>query len=287
MPESQFRELIFDLEGIPTLPVFVHRLLNTIQDDCSTTQDLEQIIRQDPAMSSRILRVANSSFFGFPGQVGSLERAILLLGTRYIQALAVSISLVDNQAYRNAKNRLPLEPYWIHSFSCAWVCNRMIDAANFTAAKEKAFISGLLHDLGKPLLWIYQGDAYEEVVKKIQEVPSETHAVEQELLGLHHGKVGGELARWWKFPREIYEAIERHHDETPEEPAARLVQVADRVVNRAGFTDGLNPNPLDRPFSEVDPDGVESELLDRLVLDLQQQPDEIIDIVRLLHAEAR
>jgi putative nucleotidyltransferase with HDIG domain len=282
--KNPWRGLLLKVEDLPTLPPFVLRLIQVLNDDGSTAKDMELVIRQDPALSSKILRLANSTFFGLSGKVGALDHAIVLLGTRYIQALAVSVSIVDTQAYRRAKGRLPLESYWIHSFACAWVCNRLMLWGG-VPQMEEAFVSGLLHDLGKPILWIYQEELYTEVMDLIRTRDVETHVAETQVFGFNHAELGGELVRWWKLPREITSCVRDHHNGNGLEPAVVLVQLADFVAKLAGFTDGLNPNNS----VGSGPPGI-LQYLDRnkvqeLVEELRERPEEIQEVVMLLHGE--
>jgi HD-like signal output (HDOD) protein len=282
MKALALREIPLDLDGIPSLPIFVQQLLIALQDEDSRAQDLVRIIRQDPAMSSRLLRVANSSFFGRSGRVGTLDRAIVLLGGRFIQALALSICLIDTVVYKKTEGQVPWEAYWIHSFACAVACHRLVQLKAVEGIQDEAFLSGLLHDIGKPILWIFQAKPYQQVVKKIQEEGHETHHVEKELLGVHHGEVGGAVAEWWKLPRGIQEAVRNHHGGDIALPSANLVQVGDHVAYRAGFSDGLQC--VDSKLSIAFGASIRGSngIVDGLVQELRERPQEIQEMVDLL-----
>jgi HD-like signal output (HDOD) protein len=241
MLPSTLREVLLDIEGLPTLPVFIQHLLGALGEEDHTAEDLEKFIIKDPAISARILRVANSSFFGLQGRVGSLKHAIVLLGTPLIQSLALSTSLIDVLAYNKTVGYVPWRAYWIHSFACAWVCQRLVQRGFYREVNKEAFICGLLHDLGKPVLWIYEAVAYQEVLRKMQLAGLDAHMAETEVLGAHHGEVGGELAVWWKLPETIQEAIRYHHEGFSEKPAASLVQLADKLASSEGFCDEFQP----------------------------------------------
>jgi len=219
------------LEGIPTLPLLVRKLLHTIEQDKFIVSDLEKIICQDPAISSRLLRVANSSFFGFSGKVGTLNRALMLLGTNFVKALALSMSIIDTLSHDQSIRKHEWHDYWLHSFACGWVAQRLIQHGLFSDVSDEAFLSGLLHDLGKPVLWVYEAHTYQAVREKIRSDDLSTHDAEIAVLGVHHGHVGGELAGHWKFPPDIHAAILEHHESEPTMSAARLIKVADSVVH--------------------------------------------------------
>jgi HD-like signal output (HDOD) protein len=277
-------EILLSLDDIPTIPVVVQRLLMALQEETLAAKDLERIIRADPVISARILRVANSSFFGLSNKVGTLERAIVLLGVRFVQALALGVSLVDTLAYRRSVGRVPWKDFWLHSFACAWLCNRLGSQKPYSAFKEEAFVCGLLHDLGKPVLWVHQAEAYQRILTKINEDELEAHAAERTLLQVHHGEVGGELARWWKLPVDIQQAIGDHHQEVPSNKPARLVKVADWVAHHEGFSDGLNPRCTKPPLESEVLTQLPPSILEDLAEDLKGKHQEIEEVVNLLNS---
>ena len=278
MQANSLRHLV-ELESLPTLPVFVQRLLGVLQEDSSTAKGLEMIIEKDPAISARILRVANSSFFGMSGRVATLERAITLLGTRLIQSLALSVSLLDTLAYDREVGQLPWKAYWIHSFACASACTKLVQIGVHTEVKEEAFMCGLLHDLGKPLLWLFQADAYQKVLNKIQQDGTDAYLAESAVLGFHHGEIGGEVTKWWKLPKAIHSAILYHHEASPSELAAQLVKLADWAAKSEGFCDHLgfvSPTP-NQPAGAANLDQM-AEVAEYL----KEKQDEIKEIAELL-----
>jgi HD-like signal output (HDOD) protein len=272
------------LEEIPTMPVFVQRLLKALQEENVTAEGLVRIIRQDPVISARLLRVANSAFFGLSHRVGTLERAIVILGTRFVQALALSVSLLDTLAYHRTAGHLPWDRFWIHSFACAWLCNRMVHEGIFSTVNEEAFTCGLLHDLGKPILWVHHAMAYQEILTKIHEEGLETHVAEKALLQVHHGEIGGELASWWKLPDDIQSAMRGHHDDECESPSTSIVKVADWIANWEGYSDGLNPNGAKTTLNPKTLAMVSPGTLADLGEALQEKNEELQDVVNLLHS---
>jgi putative nucleotidyltransferase with HDIG domain len=230
MCPQTYKNILYAIEGIPSLPVLAHRLLGSTEQDSFTPQDLENIICQDPAMSARIMKAANSSFFGLPGQVKTLKHAISLLGMKFVQALAVSLPMIDIQNYWREIGWVPWSEFWLHSFACGWASDRLVQRGLYTSIKDGAFLCGLLHDLGKPILWIYEAEAYQEIIRRLQgTIMAETFEVESAVLGIHHGEIGGKLAQHWNFPKEISEAILDHHNIDPRAPGARLIQLADLI----------------------------------------------------------
>jgi HD-like signal output (HDOD) protein len=151
-----------------------------------------------------------------------------------------------------------------------------------TSVKDEAFLSELFHDIGQPVLWIYEAQAYQELIWKIKEEKTEAFEAEEEVLGIHHGEIGGKLAQHWNFPREIIEAIREHHHAQPQNPAALLVQLADLMVHNAWFSDGLwsmrsFKSVKSRAFDDVDP-----QILIAVAQELIRKDHEIQELVTLL-----
>jgi len=281
MLPSTLREVLLEIEALPTLPVFIQHLLAALEAEDHTAQDLETILIKDPAISAKILRVANSSFFGLQGRVGTLKQAIVLLGTRLIQSLALSTSLIDILAYNKTVGYVPWRSYWIHSFACAWVCQRLVQRGFYCEVNEEAFICGLLHDLGRPVLWIYEANSYQKVLRKIQLEGLDAHLAETEVLGAHHGDVGGELAVWWKLPVTIQEAMQYHHEGFSDKAAASLVHLADKLVSCEGFCDEFQPKCSIASGMEMNSTISPRELAE-VIEDLREKHNEVHDVAELL-----
>jgi HD-like signal output (HDOD) protein len=233
-------------------------------------------------MSSRLLKVANSAFFGLSGKVDTLDRAIVLLGNQFIQALAMSISVVDVFSYSQDVGRVPWNEYWFHSFACGWVCQRLVREGFITEMGDEAFLSGLLHDIGKPILWNCEPIAYQEVIKRTREASLTTYEAESAILGFDHSQVGGYLGERWRFPQAIVDAIREHHETQPITPSARLVQVSDWVTHNAWFSDGLNPTNSAHFMSPVPVGDLGLCILTEVGKELVGRNNEIQALVQLL-----
>jgi|Deesub1362A_J573_1020465.scaffolds.fasta_scaffold00324_31 putative nucleotidyltransferase with HDIG domain len=283
MVHCRFREMILSVEELPSLPSVVQKLMSALQKEEVTAQDLEHIVATDPAISSRILKVANSAFFGRSGRVKTLDQAIVLLGTKLVQALAVSVSILDILHYRQKVLDLPLETYWFHSFAVAWTVHRLTQTVSRGEEDPGvAFMAGLLHDLGKLLLWIYGYEEYRKVLTSLSTGDMEAVEAERRVLGTDHAEVGGELVRWWKLPKEIEVAVRDHHEEGSDLALTRLVKLADYAAHEAGYEDGLRSYgarqpPRLRSLEPLSPQGLET-----LIEGLRKQPGEIEEVARLL-----
>jgi HD-like signal output (HDOD) protein len=276
------RNSLLELECIPTLPIFVQRLLDTFEEEDSTASQVEKILMMDPGVSARILRVANSTFFGLSGRVGTLKQAIVLLGSRLIQSIALSNSLLDILKYNRVVGHVPWKAYWAHSFACGWICQRLVQKGIYAKVGKEAFLCGLLHDIGKPLLWIYEAIAYQDVLRKVKSEEVAIHIAETEVLGAHHGEVGGDLAHLWKLPGAIQSAIRFHHEVFLEDSAASLVRLADNIANFGSFCDEFTSRVCSNLAEEISDNGVDAETLSELIEELNGRRNEVQEVAGLM-----
>jgi putative nucleotidyltransferase with HDIG domain len=269
-------------DGIPTLPIFVERLLETINEDFFTAQDLEKIISQDAAMSAKMLKIANSALFGLSGMVGTLGHAIVLLGTKFIQALAIGLPLIDAGIYEKSGGPIPWRHFWSHSFATAWTGFRCVQLRYLTGVKEDAFVIGLLHDIGKPILWMYRAEEYQDVIELVGRGNRCLPSAERTVLGFDHAELGGELANYWSLPESIYVAIASHHDEPTDDVGAALIQMADYVAHAAGFADGIRTADTAPTLAPDVAERIGQRNLQALICELQEKHSEVGEMVSLL-----
>jgi len=201
------------LEVLPSLPTVVMEIMRLAESSKASATDFEEHIRHDQALTTRILRIANSSFFGQNRTIKSIRDAAVILGVRTLKSLAVAASssqVLDRPAagYGYGPGGL-----WKHSISCAL-------GARFLAGKfnrddneaEELFVQGLLHDVGKLLLTNFVTEKAEEFREAIEKGSLSTLDAETLVLGTDHCSVGVEIAQHWNLPEEVRDTIEFHHD---------------------------------------------------------------------------
>lgn len=241
---------------IATLPEITVKIIRIVEDHKSTARDLHDVIRNDPALSAKILKVVNSAFYGLPGQIASVDRAIVLLGLSAIKNIAIAMSMT--RMFKGGKTSEGIDgmEVWRHSMAVAAAC-RLLTRLQGRPTVEESFLAGLLHDLG--LLVERQAFAVKvvEVVKRYQAAPKPFHQIETEIFGADHQAFGMGLANKWRFPRPLRLAIGYHH--RPMELAAEfrelpcLVHVADVLACQAkiGFTMTAENETIDDAVLDV------------------------------------
>ena len=188
-------------------PAAVTHLVAACQHPDATAHDLESIIECDPALAVRVFQMANSPLYGLSSEAKTVEHAVSVLGVRQLRNVAVSIAGAGMfaQGATAAKQR---EELWNHSLGCATVARLLTDYVPKVAADD-AFLAGILHDIGKLLLYDVVPEEYQKMVLSYH--GNESIKQEQVLFGFSHEEIGLQSAQSWCLPEEIQTAIGYHH----------------------------------------------------------------------------
>lgn len=250
-PAQVLKIALAKIGEIATLPEVTAKIISVVDDPKSTARDLHSIIKNDPALATKILKVVNSAFYGLPGQVSDIDRAIVLLGLSAVKNIAISASISRLFNSDRISERFTARDIWKHSVAVAVTARQFCGVIGKRAFAEEGFLAGLIHDLGL----LMERQAFPEQLKEVLRVVGETNRpfceVESELIGVDHQALGAALAAKWKFPRGLQTVIGYHHrvDNLAEENRlpATLVYVADTLVchERIGFYLTGEQQPLD------------------------------------------
>lgn len=236
-------ELDKGINDIPPLPVAVSDSMALLNNDVVDFNELQNAIAQDAGLSGRVLKVANSPFYGLAGQVGSIKEACVVLGTHTLKNIILAVGMISKFPPELSKN-INLTDLWYHSY-CTGVTARLL-ANRAGIDPEKAFTAGLLHDLGKMVLDIYFNAHYSEVITFQKENDCLISEAESEVLGITHSIVGKKLAACWNLPEEIVVAIGGHHNTqssctTPLSDVVHLSDIVSRSLDYGHAGDNLIP----------------------------------------------
>lgn len=249
-------EAIREISHIATLPEITLKIIKLVEDPKSTAQDLNKVISNDPALCSRILKVVNSSFYGLPGQIASINRAIVMLGLNAVKNIAIAASLAKLFRGGDLTPSFSAKTLWTHSVATAACAKVLADEMGF-ATTDEAFLAGLIHDIGIMVEMQYDRNKLIEVVQKLgtdsKGVPAtDMLAGEESVFGANHQQFGAALCEKWKFPATLAMVTGHHHRplEAPKESRTlpMIVYVADRLVAEMGV--GFR---LDLLSTEIDP----------------------------------
>ena len=242
---TDLRNRIEKLGDLPTLPHVVQRLAAMISRPTVSTEEIGAIIEKDQVLAAKVLRLANSPFYGFPSRIGSVSHAVIVLGFNVVKGLTLCASALS------IMKDAGMDQLWRHSLGVAITAN-LLAARLEMKNPEELFVSGLLHDIGKVVLyvkWPDVGNSIKDAMKT--RTDRSLFDIEQELTGLSHAEIGGCLANAWHLPVTLREPILYHHDPTRANEAmlqTAIVHVADILVK--GLACGNPGDDLIPPLSK-------------------------------------
>jgi len=227
-PEAVLKKVRASKE-IPTLGPVVGEVLRLGADPNANFRSVSKVIARDPALTARVLRVANSPYYGLRGEVATVEKAVGLLGLAEVRNIALSVSVISDLTIRFAKSGFNWDRFWEHSTGCALISQVLGRLVSLSIGGEE-YVGGLLHDVGKILLGHHFPEEFEQALELAAVHGLTMEAAEKRVFGLGHAKLGEWLAHRWGFPASIQAAIAWHHEpgEAKEGQAlAAVVHLAD------------------------------------------------------------
>ena len=230
--EQGYERFLADLRELPTLPTVVAEVMVTLDKPTSSARDLERLVANDQAIAARLLKLANSAFYGIPSKVTSLSRAITLLGFNTVRSLVLTIGVLDKFSGPSGGRYFDRGEFWEHSLSVA-VASKLLATKDPSVNPEEAHIAGLLHDLGRVVADYCQPDRFHEAMRRTYEEGENPLEAERNELGLSHDEIGALVAEQWHFPDFIREAMAYHHQPEQAEHFQGIVQIvslADAIV---------------------------------------------------------
>jgi putative nucleotidyltransferase with HDIG domain len=248
--ETNLTELVKDVGSLVTLPDVFIRINQLVEDPNSNIADIAKVAGQDPSFTVRLLRVANSSFYGFSSTIDTVPKAVAIIGTAQIRSLALATSVAHS--FDGLPNTLvSMEHFWRHSLYCA-LAARILAKETRGCDPDAVFTAALLHDIGELVIFNRLPQQAKEALMLVLDSADElpVYMAERQTMGFDHAQVGAELARQWKLPPMLGECIEHHHDiqtqlNFPREVA--LVHIANILALMAEVqtTDPGDVSPID------------------------------------------
>jgi HD-like signal output (HDOD) protein len=212
------------------LPASYHRVLDVADDPRSTTAELAQALEQDASLTSALLRLVNSAAFGFPSSVETVSHAIALVGVAEVLDLALATTLLRNFAGIPPR-WVDMRSFWLHSVGCG-VSARAI-AGRVGRPTGRLFTAGMLHDVGRLLLYLEEPAAMERAGEWAEAENESLVIAEQRQLGTDHAEVGGALLAKWSLPGSLRDLVAHHHrpDASAFAVEAHVIHLADVLAN--------------------------------------------------------
>lgn len=215
-------EYLSKIEDIPTLPYIVIQLFNKIHQPNPKVGELADLIMMDQILTTKMIRLVNSSYWGLNRQIASVKETIVYLGMREISNLVYSVTLTNT--FERDAPLMERVRFWEHSFGCA-LYSRLIAQSVGYKDVELAYLAGLLHDIGESIIAIHLYQDFEQVVKLVLDRKMTYREAEDEVLGINHTDLGPWLVERWLLPEKIADVISHHHNINEAEDNKNLVAI--------------------------------------------------------------
>ena len=202
MSASEVKDFIENLEDLSTIPMLAGKILSIVQKKDCSLEDLNSLIAHDQAMAERVIRAANSPFFGRSGQIRDIRQAIMFLGFERIKSIAVGMNVITIFPHTSTFN---IKFLWIHCYEVALIASVISDRIVMTSPRE-CFLSGLLHDIGRIIFYKMNHDEFFKIL-----TTDDMLEKEMELFGCTHADAGAWLAEEAGLPSEIILTTRYHH----------------------------------------------------------------------------
>lgn len=234
--ERLLRIIEDELQDLPPLPAVVVRVMQTINDPTTSAADLNRLISSDQAIASKVLRLVNSSYYGFPRRIATITHAVVILGFNTVRNLTTSLGVFSAFDSGGGQTALDRGQFWAHSIGVAVAAGVIAKRKAIpTKLAEEVFVGGLLHDVGKLFLDQYFPDQYAIAVKLARAAKISIWDAEKTALGVGHALVGKRIAEKWNLPPSLTTMITLHH-----QPAfakeffeiTAVVHAADRIAHK-------------------------------------------------------
>lgn len=201
------------IENLPTLPPLISKVIKTVEDERSSAWELERIVRHDQSLSSKLLSVANSAYYGFAQEINTVTRAVVVLGLNEVRKICLGAGMAQLVHTAGSEGLKRVEPLWDRALMAAETC-RILAIRTRKLDQEQAFTAGLLHDLGWLVLTAFFPDDLEGLLKlrALMKVPMREA---EAMLELDHEDLGLRLAENWHLPPMMAEVMGRHHEPSP------------------------------------------------------------------------
>ncbi len=268
--------------GLPSLPVVINHIIAALGDNKTTTSGLAAIINHDPAMTAKLLQLANSVYYGQREKVNSVVRAISVIGFDEIMGIALGMGLLTNLGGEDGFS-LDMKALWIHSIGTATAAKIIAMKIN-PSLVGKVFIPALLHDIGKVLYTISFPEQYSKVRQWAIEEKIPLYIAESRAFELDHAMVSALLLKRWRLPLEIITPVRFHHspDSAPADMRYHclILNLANYLTQKAGLGHSGNPAPMvvkniSRKL------GISEDVIKSVMGQLQQKQDQIMEFFRI------
>lgn len=207
MPDIE--QKIEEITGLISLPEIYLKVRRLMDDQSSDIDDFAEVIIIDPNLSTRVLKIVNSAYFGFPEPVDSITRAINMIGIEQLHNMVLGVAAISSLDLPN--DILPLKPFWHNSLYTGVLSQQLAMQLNMPRS-DRMFLAGLLHEIGHLVLCAKMPDHAREAIRVSVQSDRPLHEIQRQMLGCHYGDIAAMLLANWKLPEELQDRVRYHPD---------------------------------------------------------------------------
>ncbi|MBD3322582.1 MAG: HDOD domain-containing protein [Chitinivibrionales bacterium] len=278
--------------SLPTLPTVVSKMLELVDNPKTSAASLARLISTDQTLTARILKLANSAYYGFPREIYTVDTAIVVLGFNTVKDMGLSLTVLDVFKGGAGADSFDVSKLWEHSIGCG-IGAKMLARRFRSPLVGEAFVAGLLHDIGKVILNHYLAGEFHEIIGMVRNDGRTLDEAEEVVLGTSHAEIGGWLADKWRLPKIIAESIRYHHAPWEAQTAPLLVAVvaiSNYLCHCAGIGNSGRKNPVspdDRVWDIFSGNNIEisADALEPLETDLLLEYDQAETLLSFIHED--
>jgi putative nucleotidyltransferase with HDIG domain len=232
------------VNDLPVLPANIQKITDIMDDESKSAEDISAIIAADQGLTSKVLKIANSAFYGRMNQVVKISESVVVIGILNMKSMLYAIFM--EQVYGGAKEEHGmLSKMWLHSISTALLSQKIMEKFN-PGEKDAAYTAGLIHDIGELIILKYEPELFDEIMSEVKDEETLSRVtVEETVMGFSHSDLGAAMARKWALPRSIKNAIFFHHNPDicdADNQVVAAVHLADAICCMAGIA-GTDKKP--------------------------------------------
>lgn len=252
---QRIKKITESIIGLPTLPTVVSKMIDQVDSPRTSTAALARLISSDQALTAKVLKFANSAYYGFPREISTVNMAIVVLGFNAVKEMGLSLSVFDVFKKTPSNEYFDVTLFWEHSVGTG-VAARMLARTYKPTLAGEAFVAGLLHDVGKVILKQYFDPEFAAIIKAQNEKGITLEEAELATIETTHSQIGNWLAEKWNLPELICETIRCHHVpwEANNEPLfLACISIADYLchISKVGQSGRVQPPVLDPRIGEI------------------------------------
>lgn len=272
--------MVSQVQTMYSLPATYHRLTEAVENPDNSIAEIAEVISNDQSVAMRVLQLANSAFFSFPSKIETISHSLTLIGVQQVKQLIQGTAVIE-MFEGMPSNYVTMRSFWEHSVACGLTA-KILASLRQEPNVERFFVLGLLHDVGRLVLFQHAVDKAVEIFEEAQSTREYLYVIERNKLGFDHAELSSALMEHWHFPVRLAKGVSCHHRFSTSDPFAlesATVHIADSIVHVLGLGGSgevLNPPPDSQAWKEL---GLEPSTLRPLAKQLERQLSEVLGII--------